>query len=293
MIAPLLYVILSIVPATIVALIIDAWHRFHYYGRRAPVSDKLLRPPGESCRQKVEELNGRILELTIWVVIFPSTFLLLFVSLNGTSMPGHHTIKVWLPSLALGFFTVALMTLRLINLFKERNNWRIGFSGERAVGELLNQLMADGCRVCHDFPLSDKWNIDHIVVAPSGVYAIETKTKRKGPASSQQQAHEVIYDGKALEFPFYSSDEDLAQAREQAARLSKFLATELKAPQPVTPVITLPGWYVINRGKGDVVVANPKLLDREILTHEAPVLSPDRIRDIARILEHKCRDVEF
>ncbi len=50
---------------------------------------------------------------------------------------------------------------------------------------------------------------------------------------------------------------------------------------------------MINRGKGDVVVANPKLLDREILTHEPPVLSPDRIRDIARVLEHKCRDVEF
>ncbi|HZV34321.1 MAG TPA: nuclease-related domain-containing protein, partial [Verrucomicrobiae bacterium] len=182
---------------------------------------------------------------------------------------------------------------KLLGLIRERDNWRLGFSGERAVGEQLNQLMTEGCRVFHDFPLAKNWNIDHIVVAPTGVFAVETKTRRKGPASDTQQAHEVIYDGTSLQYPLFKDTRDLRRASTQAARLADFLNPHLNNYVTVQPILTLPGWFVISRALGEVIVVNPKMIDTAILSPSGNSLAPETIKDIARLLDEKCRDVEF
>lgn len=46
----------------------------------------------------------------------------------------------------------------------------------RAVVEFLYGLREQGYKVLHDIP-ADEFNLDHVVVAPYGVYLIETKTK--------------------------------------------------------------------------------------------------------------------
>jgi len=201
-----------------------------------------------------------------------------------------------------GFWTFVLVVLagafvltlaRFIALLKNRDNWRLGFSGERAVGEELNTLMLEGCRVFHDFPLAENGNINHIVVAPSGVYAIETKAKRKIKCSASQKAHEVVYDGKGLQFPNSYEREDTTQAKKQAERLGQFLCAAVRTPVQVNPVLTLPGWYVIAKRTGDVSVLNPKQIEPLILGDGPPTLSPERIRQIAQHLDKRCRDVEF
>ena len=58
-------------------------------------------------------------------------------------------------------------------------------------------------------------------------------------------------------------------------------------------MLTFPGWYVIVRGEGEVIVVNPRMIDAAILTPVAPVLSTEHIKQIARLFENKCRDVEF
>lgn len=44
-------------------------------------------------------------------------------------------------------------------------------------------------------------SLDHVIVAPSGVYAVETKTRRKRKAPPGKKDNEVIFDGNALAFP--------------------------------------------------------------------------------------------
>jgi len=294
MITPIMYVLLSFVPAGILAGVLEVWRRFsHAEVSHSPANGKLLRPPGETCRRKMEELDDKIDEITIWVLSFPATLLICYVSNTGTTAAARFTPGVWISALLVAAGAVSVFAWKFISLVKERNNWRLGFSGERAVGEQLNRLMCDGCIVFHDFPLTENGNIDHIVVAPSGIFAIETKARCKGSGSPSQSAHEVIYDGQALEFPFHTNTGDLAQARDQAQNLGKFLAETIKGPLPVKPVLTLPGWYVINRGDGDVLVLNPKMIEAAILKPDAPVLSPERIAQISRLLDQKCRDIEF
>jgi len=181
----------------------------------------------------------------------------------------------------------------LISLVRQRDHWRLSFSSERLVGEELNKLLAEGCQVFHDFPLAENENLNHIVVAPSGIYAIETCARRKRVSSATQKAHEVLYDGENLQFPEGSDSGVIKHAAKQAEQLGKFLAETLKITIKPRAIVTLPGWYVLTRTAGDVAVLNPQFVDLTILGGDLPELSAEQIKQISRQLEQKCRNVEF
>jgi len=291
--SPIMYVLISFIPAGIVAAILEIWRHLNQANdQRLPIKDKLLRPPGETSRRKAEHLNEKIDEVSLWVFGFPITLMICYLSSNSTGPLSRPISGVWLVAFGVAAAVFGVLVWKLSSLYRTRNYWRDSFSAERVVGEQINQLMCDGCRVLHDFPLTDDWNIGHIIIAPSGVYAVETRARHKGSASASQQAHEVVYDGKTLEFPFQSETADLEQARAQSERLAKVLQESLAEPIPVKPVLTLPGWYVITRNAGDVMVLNPKMIDAAIITHAAPVLSPERIKQITQVLDRKSRELE-
>ena len=54
--------------------------------------------------------------------------------------------------------------------------WDTGALGEERLGNRLNELASDSLRVLHDRRIpGSKANIDHIAVAPTGVYVIDAK----------------------------------------------------------------------------------------------------------------------
>ena len=53
--------------------------------------------------------------------------------------------------------------------------WGKGGSGEAAVGELLEELRADGYRVEHDLDHIVPGNVDHLVRSPTRAFMVETK----------------------------------------------------------------------------------------------------------------------
>lgn len=50
--------------------------------------------------------------------------------------------------------------------------------GEKAVGQFLEALRKQGCRIFHDI-VGNGFNIDHVVIGPLGVFTVETKTFSK------------------------------------------------------------------------------------------------------------------
>jgi hypothetical protein len=286
------YTLLSYIPLGILVLVLK-WSdtRDKAQGKRAPVSEKLLRPPGESARKKAEELDSQIGDQALWLVGFPALLIIMYLTARQIAPPAF--APIWRVILAVTLVAYSILAFGLARLRKRRNQWRLGYRGELAVGEELNRLMLDGCHVFHDYPLSKNWNVDHVVVAPSGVYAIETKTRSKRTSPSDQPDHEVIYDGICLQFPNAYDSKSPAQAGDQAERLAQILSGDLNEPIGVQAILTLPGWYVTCKGPGEVTVINPKMIRSAIVTDDAPVLSPELIKDITRHLERKCRDVEF
>lgn len=173
----------------------------------------------------------------------------------------------------------------------------LGFLGERAVGEELNKLMFDRYHVFHDFPGGDDWNIDHVIVGPSGVFAVETKAYRKRKGAGPD-FHKVVFDGKTLRFPCRGGKsrvdtKPLDQARRNSKSLSVFLSKSTGEPTHVEPILTFPGWFVDRKGLGDVHVLNHRQF-RDCVVRNGPAkLSSEQIQRIVHQLEQQCRNVEF
>ena len=273
-----------------------------------PENTRLLRGPGESLRRRVSELDEKItssLSTGLLVPIFPlgAGF---YVASILTGWP-----QLVAAVLSVGVFAalIVIMAKRMISFMEMWRNAALGLFGERIVAEHLDPLRATGHRVFHDVPAGDPpagsttppFNLDHVVVGPAGVFAIETKTRRKGRARVGFMAHEIIYDGRALAYPWGEDQHGLELARRQTAWLADFLARQLGRPVPVHALLVFPGWMIIRKGRGAVNVLNPRELPAAIdrpapgphTGVPVPALDPATIDLIARQLEARCRDVEL
>lgn len=249
---------------------------------RSPIRERLLRSPGESLRQNLEQLNEYLIYSVALFIGAPALF----------AWQTPNLLSFWpLTFLTLFMVLCAVPGVWVVQLYR---NYALGLRGERAVGEELNQLMFDGCHVFHDYPAGPNWNIDHIVVAPSGVYAIETKTRRKRQSTEEQgRRHEAEFDGDTLRFPHYTTREPIVQAQRNAATLARELTQAVAEPVNVKTILTLPGWFIVRPARSEVHVLNPKEIFQVIVTPAAPELSAAQIQRIAHYLQQKCRDVEL
>ena len=251
-----------------------------------PFRDQLLRPPGESVRLRIQQLEESLQDGFLYLV-FWTLFLAGIFAMTVREMAPHTIIVI-----GAMFLTVSVpmsmrhgrRLLRTIGLLRRA---RLGVAGERAVGEELNQLLADGYQVFHDVPMSG-FNVDHVVVGPTGAFAVETKARRKPKLGSQTPEYRVKYDGQKLVFPRWTEKRCLEQAKGQAAGLSEFLSGATGEPVSVSPIVALPGWFVEASVRGDPVVLNPKNI-RNFVTAKDPILADSAIERIRHQLDQRCR----
>jgi hypothetical protein len=288
----LLYPFLSFVPMGVVALILKSWHWWNEATQLRKTSrQKLLNPPGESTRQRKHELDDRITDMLVWILGFPPVLAVCYVTFTRTvsSAPS----MVWAFVLVLGAAVYLRFLVQFVGLVEQRAGARLNLKAEQAVGEELNRLMAEGCQVFHDFPLEPKGCINHVIVAPSGVYAVETKARAKAEPDGRQKPHEVIYDGKGLQFPGCYDKEPVIHARNVARTLSDFLGRGVGNSVAVKPVVTFPGWDVTCKSPGDVLVLNPGLIRSAVAEVAPAALTAEAMKRISLRLEEKCRGAEF
>jgi hypothetical protein len=190
-----------------------------------------------------------------------------------------------------GVGIIAFYLFKLIQMLNLRRSYQLGYEGEIAVGQEFNQLMRDGYYVYHDFP-AGKFNIDHIVVGASGVFAVETKARSKPTSKDRKADAKVKYDGKCIRFPNGTDVASLEQAIRQAEWLSKWLRSAVGEAVRVRPVVALPGWFVERVASGGIPVINPKNFRSIVKPKNGNILSEQMISRIVHQLERKCRDVE-
>jgi len=174
-----------------------------------------------------------------------------------------------------------------------RDKARDGLLAERVTGMQLNRLIAEGCTVLHDVPC-EGFNIDHVVIAPRGVYAVETKSFRKPRHASDDRrdpSHQVNFDGVLLRFPHFATRKPLDQADQQSQWLRRYLREALKADVPVTPALALPGWYINQTEEvwrnSSVKVFTPMGDGANFMAKELPRLDPSTRALIATALAQR------
>jgi Nuclease-related domain len=134
------------------------------------------------------------------------------------------------------------------------------------------------------------FNIDHVVVSPGGVFAVETKHRLKPTQGNAKEQALVTFDGKVLHFLGWQETKPIEQARAQARWLSERLTKSTGLPVQARPVVALPGWFVDCRAPSDVVVTNPKSWQFMLKPRRnEPGLAPDSIQRITFQVEQLCR----
>lgn len=154
------------------------------------------------------------------------------------------------------FFAVIIIGFAVRKIrasLRESHQYREGRDGERLVAERLDELRDAGFHSLHDV-VAGKFNIDHVLIGPTGVFAIETKTLHKRGGKDEKaefNGAEILIHGKPL------PRNPITQARANANWLQTFLRESTSRPFAVTPVVILPGWYVAPRVKmKEVLVLN-------------------------------------
>jgi hypothetical protein len=246
----------------------------------APFEELQRRPAGESSRVRIEELNEKI---NPWLMPVVTTPVLLAVWLTLTKASLAVVFVFFLVSAV--FCAIAYCRLR--PLIRTRACYQLGFQGERYVAEELNQLVGDGFRVFHDVPFKD-YNMDHVLVGPTGVFVVETKTRRK-PLLGGEKQYRVVFDGQKLQFPNGWDTDALDQVRRNKKTLSQWLSSATGDHVTVEGIVTIPGWLVERTAKSNIYVVNPKEIRSLVVSLSGRPLTGAEIQRASHQLQEKCK----
>lgn len=260
--------------------------------KRSPFTQKILRPPGESLRLRLIELDEKLNDRLVQLMVFAYSPMLVagLASLQGVRLSG----TVLTPLVGLAIAASSWFGYALWKLLGLRRRCRLGYEGERHVGEALNQLMLNGYRVFHDFLIADKpgvtWNIDHIVIGGNGVFTLETKTRRK---IKEPGGAKVTIGDDCLEYSWGTDRRALDQALDNAAWLSDWISKTFERPIEAAPLLVLPGWFIDRRCKTLVTVLSGREVIDQVPKLDGGPLTADEIRRIAAMIEDRNRSIEY
>ena len=270
-------------PVIFIGWLLHRRRRRHRAEALEPFTEMPLRAPGESLRPKIEEKDNQFDEAFVQMALAG------ILSIGIVSIaPTQLKLGVATGAIIVSAIVYMWSARRMLKLQKQLWNYRLGFTGERVTGEALNQLLAHGLQVFHDVPF-EGFNIDHVIVGPAGVYAVETKTRRKRTELKGAAKAVVHYDGRELTFPRHRETAPIEQARLNAKTLSKWLTQSTGESTAVSGIVTLPGWWVESTGRSDVLVMNPKQVVGMFSNAPHSTLSADQIQRIVYQLTERCR----
>lgn len=204
-------------------------------GKRSPLKQKPLRLPGASLGEE----RTRILDDVLLPVLLAASFAVAFAGVEWwrslTQSPPQPVVAT-----ILALCVVAFCAFRVRGVRARLRLLRLGMEGEQVVGQFLEAHRGEGWHIFHDIP-GLGFNIDHVVVSPKGVFAIETKTYSK-PVNGEAK---VKYDGDKVLVNGSEPDRDpVAQARAVRDWIRDLLFDTTAIKYPVRGVVVFPGWWV-------------------------------------------------
>lgn len=246
---------------------------------------ELKRPPGEWLRLKISDLEEALLNQILFFVFMPMGFAIWILATRPRGAVGFWFV---ITLVAISFVVAAIWSPKLARRVQELSTHRIGWEGERFVGEELNSLMAEGFLIFHDLAF-DGYNIDHAIVGRQGLFAVETKTRRKPIDPSGEKRFVVYFNGENLDWGTGPETDDLNQAASNARDLSKWVSGAVGRSVFATAILTLPGWWVERKNRCQkVFVLNPKEIGGFCKRMPA-ILDSEMVLRIAHQLNERCR----
>lgn len=235
--------------------------------------------PGQSIAETRQKEWGRLDEplsmvLCLWVLV-----------LYEWAAQMVNTPRGPLPLLIVAILGTARVIPKILVHRRKDADFRLGRAGELAVAEVLETLRAQGFRPLHDV-VAGNFNIDHVLIGPPGIFAIETKTRRKAGGRDEKiqvEGSRILLGGKPVE------PNPVEQAKANAAWVREFLARSTGRQFKVEPVLIFPGWWVeFTQKPNGLFVMNEKGLEN-IIAKLSPTLNQEDVAMASLHLEQFVR----
>ena len=257
---------------------------------RTPLPDRLLRPAGTHLRG---QLDGVREKADFWIAAGFAVPLAAAAPLARDLVRGEAR-PVQIAALAAVLLPFCgVVWWKTHRLFRDHLRLATALDAELAAAAELDRLMLDGWRVFHDVQDTRCGNVDHVLVGPGGLYAVETKSIHKPYGKG---GHRVVVDAGRGTLRLAGGDRtfDREQCFRNAAVLEALLTERLGEPPPVRvePLLCLPGYFVERKSPAVPRAMNPKsaaLFVRHPQT--TGPLAPDQIERIANTLDDYCRSL--
>ncbi|WP_161984445.1 nuclease-related domain-containing protein [Mariprofundus erugo] len=256
---------------------------------RRPFTQPFMRLPGQSLRDQVEvkadEFNSNVLMMMFMPLMIFTVHVTQSYFAESPESLSRISISV------IGAVGVVVYFLRkIVRNRRELNVLRLGLDGEIASAQSFESLKRKGFYVYHDFQAKG-FNIDHILVGPNGVFAVETKARSKPDRGTNVADSKVTFDGQQLIFPNYTESDSIEQAKRQAQWLSKWLSSAVGESVPVSPLLVVPGWFVdLKTRPVGINITNGTNVEFIARMNCGALLSEKQIKQITHQLEQKCID---
>lgn len=182
----------------------------------------------------------------------------------------------WSVAVAAAFWTVT----ELMDLSSEMGSWRTGADAEDRTARALAELEAEGFVVLHDRRKpGTRDNIDHVIVGPTGVFVVETKSY-SGPLSIR--GDDVFVGGRRR-------TDIVHHARSEADIVQAILAIS-GGGLLVTPILCIhrAELPLLKAEVQGIRVVNERGLVR-VLRRTAEVLDPQAVLQVAALLNKELR----
>ena len=284
---PIVLTLCGVVPPLLIVFVME--RRYSLDDKTTPLTKEMLRPPGFSLRGKLREMDEKFYENVVVSLLIPPACVITYVTVSREQSK-LHSVMTAIVLVACAISVLVWASYQIRNTLAKRRNLQLGLEGEVFTGQELDQLMRLGCYVFHDVEFQ-YGNIDHVVVSPSGVFAVNTKIYCKVTTTANAKVC-VDYNNKILKFP--DRERGLPEDQLEAERrwLSQHLSKCTGQSINVESILALPGWFIDSRiGKGNITVINP-INPGKWFVHKHHRYTPQQMEAIAYQLELLCRNVD-
>ncbi len=226
--------------------------------RRSPIKGPIARQPGQGLNEYLVSFSNE----EILRAVLPVGFVIWWFSIELIHRYTQRSTPLWL----LGLLFVATLLFSIMRIRRCWNTMRKiqrGIDGERYVAQIIERdLIPSGYRALHDLPFEKdgrKFNIDHLLIGPNGVFCIETKTWSKpfrGETIATYDGSEILLNGVSR----------CGNAVGQARALAKFAEEQIKKLTGISvkvhSFVVCVGWFVRRTcaEPPDVLVVNEEAL---------------------------------
>jgi hypothetical protein len=237
---------------------------------RTPLKNPPLRNPGESLQKELDTLiNDKAMPYIMMPVMIFFLAVLEWFRYWTHQTPHPKTLTL------LAIIVVVISWRKLYVLTKRLQNVARGIQAEKSVGQYLEQFRMQGYQIFHDIPGESggkKFNLDHVIIGPKGIFTIETKYARK-PEKGETR---IQYDGQQILINGLKTDRDpVVQAKAQSRWLYDRLKQSTGKSFFVKSVVVYPGWFVPDLFDADVWVINPDRLSTFVEAHNIRLSDAD------------------